>query len=58
MPASASDICAAGYVSLPAGTGVWVVNTVRWRTASNASSTDAPVRSRSARASSRHAIAA
>ena len=53
MPPSVSAICAAGYVSLPAGTGVWVVNTVRWRTASNASSTDAPVRSRSARASSR-----
>ena len=30
-PASASTTCAAGYVSLPAGTGVWVVKMVRSR---------------------------
>ena len=41
-PLSASATWAAGYVSLPAGTGVWVVKIVRSRTAARPSSSVPP----------------
>ena len=40
-PASASSTCAGGYVSLPAGTGVWVVKIVRSRSAPGSSDMNA-----------------